>query len=72
MQHKLRTTLGRSIYARRKVTVEPVFGPVKEGRGFGRFHLRGLAGAMGEWAIVCTGHNLLKLFRIRGTAAITA
>jgi len=69
MRHKLRTTRGRAIYARRKGTVEPVFGQTKEGRGFRRFHLRGLSGVIGEWAIVCTGHNLLKRFRFRKAAA---
>ena len=68
MRHKLRTEYGRSIYARRKSTVEPVFGQTKEARGFRRFHLRGLAGAAGEWSLLCCSHNLLKLFRFRLTA----
>jgi transposase len=68
MRHKLTTEYGRSIYARRKSTVEPVFGQTKETRGFRRFHLRGLAGAAGEWSLLCCGHNLLKLFRFRLTA----
>ena len=66
MRHKLRTAEGREIYARRKAVVEPVFGQIKECRGFRRFHLRGLAEVAGEWALVCTGHNLLKLFRFLG------
>lgn len=65
MRHKLRTADGREIYARRKAVVEPVFGQIKEGRGFRRFHLRTLLGVAGEWSLVCTGHNLLKLFRFQ-------
>lgn len=62
MRHKLRTTEGRQRYGRRKAVVEPVFGQMKEARGFRRFHLRGLQKARGEWSLVCTGHNLQKLY----------
>ena len=44
-------------------TVEPVFGQIKQGRGFRQFLLRGLKQVQGEWSLICTGHNLLKLFR---------
>ena len=44
-------------------TVEPVFGQIKQGRGFRQFLLRGLEKVKGEWSLICTGHNLLKLFR---------
>jgi transposase len=63
MNAKLRTPEGRQVYARRKVIVEPVFGQIREGQEFRRFLLRGLEKARGEWALVCAGHNLLKLFR---------
>jgi transposase len=63
MRHKLRTAEGRAIYARRKSTVEPVFGQVKEARGFRRFLLRGLDAATDEWSLVCLTHNVLKLYR---------
>ena len=63
MREKLLTEDGRSTYARRKAVVEPVFGQIKEARGFRRFLLRGLDAVQAEWAFVCTGHNLLKLFR---------
>lgn len=63
MRHKLLTEEGREIYARRKVIVEPVFGQIKEAQGFRHFYLRGLAKVSGEWSLVCTCHNLLKLFR---------
>ena len=60
---KLRTKLGRQRYGLRKETVEPVFGQVKEGRGFRQFLLRSLQKVNWEWLLICTGHNLLKLFR---------
>lgn len=63
MRHKLRTEEGRQVYARRKAIVEPVHGQQKEARGFRRFLLRGLDKVQGEFDLVCTAHNLLKLFR---------
>jgi hypothetical protein len=48
-------------YRLRKCTVEPVFGQIKHGRGFRQFHLRGVDGVRGEWSLLCTAHNLLKL-----------
>ena len=45
-------------------TVEPVFGQIKQGRGFRQFLLRGLEKVQGEWSLICTRHNLLKLFRV--------
>lgn len=63
MHRKLRTKRGRALYARRKAIVEPVFGLIKRARGFRQFLLRGLAKVQGEWALICTGHNLLKLYR---------
>lgn len=63
MARKLRTKRGRAIYRRRKAIVEPVFGQIKEARGFRRFRLRGLGAVTGEWQLVCAVHNLGKLFR---------
>ena len=63
MAAKVRTPAGRALYARRKVIVEPVFGQIKEARGFRRFLLRGLDNIRGEWCLVCLTHNLLKLWR---------
>jgi transposase len=63
MQAKLKTAAGRAIYARRKAIAEPVFGQIKEARGFRRFLLRGLAQIRGEWRLVCLTHNLLKIWR---------
>jgi transposase len=63
MAAKVRTPAGKALYARRKVIVEPVFGQIKEARGFRRFLLRGLESIRGEWRLVCLTHNLLKIWR---------
>ena len=62
-RHKLKTETGRSVYKMRKAIVEPVFGQIKERRGFRRFSLRGKQNVGGEWRLVCAVSNLLKLFR---------
>jgi transposase len=61
MAYKLRTALGKAIYRRRKCTIEPVFGQIKEVLGFRQFSLRGLASAAGEWFLVCLAYNLRRL-----------
>ena len=66
MREKLKTESGRATYKRRKVIVEPVFGQIKEVRGFRRFSFRGIAKNTAEWRLVCLTHNLLKLFRRPG------
>jgi transposase len=63
MAAKVRTPEGKALYARRKVIAEPVFGQIKEARGFRRFLLRGLENIRGEWRLVCLTHNLLKIWR---------
>jgi hypothetical protein len=63
MRHKLGTAEGQAVYKLRKAVVEPVFGQIKEGRGFRRFLLRRLGKVQGEWQMICATHNLLKLFR---------
>ena len=63
MRRKLQTKRGRQRYALRMQTVEPVFGQIKQCRGFRQFLLRGLRKVDGELSLICTGHNLLKLFR---------
>lgn len=61
MWQKLRRGGHRSRYRLRKQTVEPVFGQIKQGRGFRQFLLRGIRKVTAEWSLVCTAHNLLKL-----------
>jgi DDE family transposase len=63
MAAKLQTSTGKKVYSKRKETVEPVFGQIKEARGVRRFLLRGLSCVQAEWSLICTTHNLLKLFR---------
>ncbi len=63
MREKLKTEIGRAVYKQRKMIVEPVFGQVKEVRGFRRFSFRGLHKNEAEWSLICLTHNLLKLFR---------
>ena len=68
MERKLKTKRGRAIYAKRAVTVEPVFGQIKAVRGARRFHRRGLSAVDCEWKLLATTHNILKMWRV--TAAI--
>jgi hypothetical protein len=63
MQGKLATERGRTLYAKRAHTVEPVFGHIKEVRRVKRFARRGLSACDAEWKLVCATHNLLKLWR---------
>jgi transposase len=62
MRRKLRTKRGRERYGLRKELSEPVFGQIKQARGFRQFLMRGKKKAKGEWRFICTGHNILKLF----------
>jgi transposase len=63
MRDKLRAPQAQVIYKMRKAVVEPVFGQIKERRGFRRFLLRGLRPVEAEWHLICATHNLLKLYR---------
>lgn len=64
MRRKLQTKAGAAIYATRKTVVEPVFGQIKQARGFRQFLLRGVDKVQGEWALICLTHNILKLYRL--------
>jgi transposase len=66
MSRKLHTKAGAAVYAARKSIVEPVIGQIKHARGFRQFLLRGVEKVRGEWALVCTTHNILKLYRLSG------
>jgi hypothetical protein len=63
MRAKLQQPGGYEIYKRRNIIVEPVFAEIKHLRQFRQFRLRGLASVAAEWSLICTTHNLLKLFR---------
>lgn len=62
MEHRLRTPQGAARYSMRSHTIEPLFGDLKENRGFRRFRRRGLNAARSEWALMTLSHNLAKLF----------
>jgi transposase len=62
MARKLQTKAGKAVYAARKCVVEPAFGQIKQARGFRQFVLRGMEKVKGEWSLVCTTHNILRLY----------
>jgi hypothetical protein len=64
MRQKLKRAGRRSRYRLRKQIVEPVFGQIKQARGFRQFLLRGIEKVKAEWALVCIAHNLTKLTRL--------
>ena len=64
MRRKLKTKAGKAVYAARKAIVEPVFGQIKQARGFRQFLLRGIDKVRGEWSMVCLTHNILKMYRL--------
>ena len=64
MRDKLKRAGWRSRYRFRKQTVEPVFGQIKQARGFRQFLLRDIENVKAEWALICTAHNLTKLARV--------
>ncbi len=64
MNQVLKSKKGKEIYKRRKQTVEPVFGIIKEVLGFRRFSLRGEVETDCEWSLVCLGYNLKRLFKL--------
>ncbi len=63
MRTKLKRAGWRSRYRLRKQIVEPVFGQIKQARGFRQFLLRGIENVKAEWAMICTAHNILKIAR---------
>jgi len=65
MQAKLDHPDAKARYARRKQTVEPVFGIIKAALGFTRFHLRGLAKVTAEWTLIAIAYNCRRLHRLR-------
>src|SRR3974377_950668 len=70
MREKLKAGGHDSPYRLRKQLPEPVFGQIKEARGFRQFLLRGLEEVQAEWSLVCTAHNLLKLAQRRTLSAL--
>ena len=64
MKHRLKTPTGRSIYAQRKCTPEPVFGIIKSVLGFRQFSLRGIEAVDGEWNLVSMAWNLKRIHKL--------
>lgn len=64
MKRKLRSEKGKEIYRYRKMTVEPVFGIIKQAMGFRRFSFRGQEKVSREWGLVCFAYNLRRLFTL--------
>jgi len=71
MARKLKTKRGRTVYAKRKTIVEPVFGQMQTVQGARQLLLRGEAKARAQWRFHCAVHNLLKLHRAGGLALVT-
>lgn len=65
MKEKLSTAAGKRIYAKRKHTVEPVFGIIKQVMGYRQTLLRGLEKISGDWALVCLAYNFKRLFSLQ-------
>jgi len=61
MRQKLSTKEGKKTYGLRKITVEPVLGNLSQNLGFREFLLRGLEKVRGEYSLMCTAHNILKI-----------
>ena len=72
MRAKVASPEGQKIYRRRKCIPEPVFGQIKQAMGFRRFSMRGMDRAKGEWALVCTCHNVRKLWVARRAERLAA
>ena len=66
MKHRMLTKEGKQLYAKRKSTVETVFGIIKQALGFRQFLLRGLNAVQGEWSLVCIGWNLKRMHALKG------
>ncbi len=66
MKYKLKTPEGRELYAKRKSTVEPVFGIIKQVMGFRQFLLRGFNTVFAEWILVSIAWNIKRMFALSG------
>ncbi len=66
MKHRLQTQEGKAVYAKRKSTVETVFGIIKQVQGSRQFLLRGFDSVQNEWSLVCIGWNLKRMHALRG------
>ena len=65
MRTVLKSDDGRERYAKRKQTVEPLYGDTKHNKGFIRFHRRGRMKVRTEFRLLMMTHNLTKAYRHR-------
>jgi hypothetical protein len=65
MKHRMQTKEGKALYAKRKSTVETVFGIIKQVQGFRQFLLRGFDSVQGEWSLVCIGWNIKRMHALK-------
>jgi len=65
MKHRLKTRAGKRLYAKRKSTIEPVFGIIKQTLGFRQFLLRGLDSVEKEWKLVCMAWNIKRMHTLK-------
>lgn len=65
MKHLLKTKEGKALYAKRKSTVEPVFGVIKHVLGFRQFLLRGLDAVEKEWSLACMAWNIRRMHTLK-------
>ena len=65
MEHRLEITEGKWLFAKRKSTIEPVFGIIKQALGFRQFLLRGLENVEKEWNLVCMAWNIKRMHALR-------
>jgi hypothetical protein len=72
MGRKLTTKRGKTIYARRKAIVEPVFGQMATRQNANQLLLRGLDGTHGEWQLLAACHILRKLHGHLGITGLQA
>jgi transposase len=70
MKEKMESDKGNEVYSLRKITVEPVYGNIKQNLGFREFLLRDLKKVKTEFNLVCIAHNLQKIFNLRAAKAI--
>ncbi len=65
MKAKLQTDEAKAHYRKRKQTVEPVFGIIKNAMGFTRFHLRRIAHVASEWTLIALAYNCRRIHRLQ-------
>ena len=67
MRTKLETDDAKTLYRKRKQTVEPVFGIIKSAMGFVRFRLRGIHNVVSEWILIALAYNCRRIQRLQAT-----